>query len=78
MSAEEKLDRLHYTHFLLIYLDADGQIRLQTSGSIVDSFPAILSMKVKDVFLKAIGMSREACFSNDQGEHHIHPSNDVN
>jgi hypothetical protein len=78
MLAEEKLEGLPYTQFLFIYLDADGQIRLQTSGSIADSFTAILSMKVMDVFLKAIDVPREVCFSNGQGEYHVHPRNNFN
>jgi hypothetical protein len=78
MLAEEKLEMLPYTQFLFIYINADGQIRLQTSGSIADSLPAILSMKVMDVFLEAIDVPREACFSNGQGEYHVHPRNNFN
>lgn len=78
MPAEEKLESMLNTQFLLIYLDADGKIRLRTSGSIADSFPAILSMKVMDVFLEAIDVSKEVCFSNDQGGHRVHPRNDSN
>lgn len=78
MLAEEKLEGLPYTKFLFIYMDAGGQIRLQTSGSIADNSTAILSMKVMDVLLKAIDVPREVCFSDGQGEYHGHPRNNFN
>lgn len=65
--------------FLLVYLDENGQIRLQSSGPIVDSGLEILSMKVIDIFLKAVFISGEACFSNYKGEYyHGYPSNNFN
>jgi hypothetical protein len=77
MPAEERLESMFYTQYLLLYLDADGQICLQTSGLIADSFPAILSMKVMDVFREAIDVSKEVCSSNGQCRHRVHFRNNL-
>lgn len=74
MSAGTKLGILPETQFLLVYLDSDGQIVLKASSSIAEKLQTALSTKVIDGFLKAIGMSREACSSNYQGDCHLHPS----
>lgn len=78
MYAEAKVTELPYAQFLLVYLDADGQIRLQTSGPIADNCHKILSMSVIDAFLEAAQISRENCFRNSQGNFHYHLSNDHN
>lgn len=76
--AEATLNKMPGTQFLLVYLDANGQIRLESSGSIADSYHTVLSMKVIDAFFRAARISREDCVPNHQGRYHYHPSNDLN
>lgn len=76
--AEATLNKMPGTQFLLVYLDANGQIRLESSGPIADSCNTVLSMKVIDAFLRAVQMSREICLPNYQGIYDYHPSNDLN
>ncbi|CAI7654519.1 unnamed protein product [Penicillium pancosmium] len=72
--AEAKLNKMPGTQFLLVYLDGNGQIRLESSGPIADSCNAVLSMKVIDAFLRAIQMSREICIPNYQEKSLFHSS----
>jgi hypothetical protein len=76
--AAAKLNKMPSTQFLLVYLDTNGQIRLESSGPIADSCHTILSMKVIDAFLRAVQTSREVCVPNYPGSYHYHPSNELN
>ncbi|KAJ5991403.1 hypothetical protein N7522_011610 [Penicillium canescens] len=68
MPADAQSLELSYTHFALIYIDADGIICLRVSDSIAKSWQEILSTQVTDAFLRAVGMAIKTCSSNYQVE----------
>ncbi|KAJ5449483.1 uncharacterized protein N7458_005932 [Penicillium daleae] len=51
---------LPFTHFALIYMDADGTVHIQASESIANSCHEILWTKVMDAFLRAVASSEQA------------------
>ncbi|KAJ5087049.1 hypothetical protein NUU61_008356 [Penicillium alfredii] len=61
---------LAYPHYALIYIDADGNLRHQSSQSIADSYQTIVSPSVTDAFLRAVARSRETHLS----QYHVQPS----
>ncbi|KAJ6038591.1 uncharacterized protein N7446_005394 [Penicillium canescens] len=52
--ADTRLDKLTYTYFVLIYIDADGTVRLQVSQSIANNWPAVQSARLIDEFLRVV------------------------
>ncbi|KAJ6047177.1 uncharacterized protein N7446_012011, partial [Penicillium canescens] len=55
--ADTRLDKLTYTYFVLIYIDADGIVRLQVSESIANNWPAVQSVRLIDEFLRAVAQA---------------------
>lgn len=70
MPADAQIHELPFTHFVLVHLDADDKACLKVSQSIANGWQPILSANVIDAFLRAVAMSREAFFTNSQGEYH--------
>ncbi|CAG8893510.1 unnamed protein product [Penicillium egyptiacum] len=59
------------SHFALISIDIEGSLHLRCSRSIAKTFQGSLSVRLADVFLKAVMMSGEACSAIDEGRFHI-------
>ncbi|KAJ5815027.1 hypothetical protein N7474_006804 [Penicillium riverlandense] len=66
-------NELPYTHFALIYLDANGNLCLQSSQSIANRCQTILPPRATEAFLRAVALSREA----HSPPFHIDPSTPV-
>ncbi|KAJ5817507.1 hypothetical protein N7447_007515 [Penicillium robsamsonii] len=56
IAVDGKLGRAHFAH---ISIDIEGGIHLQCSQSIANAFQGSLSVRLVDIFLKAIAMSEE-------------------
>ncbi|CAG8072526.1 unnamed protein product [Penicillium nalgiovense] len=54
------------SHFALISIDIEGGLHLRCSRSIAETFQGPLSVRLVDIFLKAVTMSEEACSSIDE------------
>lgn len=76
--ADTRLNKLPYAYFVLIYIDADGTVRLQVSESIANNWPAIQSAGLIDEFLGAVSMSSGTCISKYQGEYYVDPRTVLN
>lgn len=59
------------SHFALISIDIEGGLHLRCSRSIAETFQGSLSVRLVDIFLKAVTMSEEACSSIDEGAFYI-------
>ncbi|OQE23481.1 hypothetical protein PENFLA_c011G08967 [Penicillium flavigenum] len=54
------------SHFALISIDIEGGLHLRCSRSIAKTFQGSLSVRLADIFLKAVTMSGEACSAIEQ------------